>query len=60
MQVGNTGLLSGFYCLKSILGSGGDIMKIWEAGDTLANGGATSEIAQIIRVDALCSGFRGD
>jgi hypothetical protein len=48
---GPTGLMTGIHCLENVLASGG-VMKLYEARDTFAKGGATYERAQIVRLDA--------
>lgn len=48
---GPTGLMTVIHCTEAVLMSGGE-MKLYEARDAFAKGGATFERAQIVRLDA--------
>jgi len=48
---GLCGLMTTIHCTEAVLASGG-VMKLYEARDSFAQGGAAFERAQIIRSDA--------
>ena len=48
---GPAGLMTTIHCTESVLASGG-VMKLYEARDAFAKGGATFERAQIVHLDA--------
>ncbi len=48
---GPSGLMTSIHCTEAVLESGG-VMKLYEARDAFAKGGASFERAQIVRLDA--------